>query len=124
MAEDHNNGFASVYFLSVFLSISVITGISIYNSSNRLRAAKNLSETVKYLAQENAVSSKVKCLMKNKELVSGMYESGGFKFDLDVQNGWATAVLNDPLHEIIIYTIQEDKYVIFEMETIRDTALS
>ncbi len=124
IGRNNRSGFVSVYFLSIFLSISIITGISTYNSANRMRAADNHIETLKYLSQENAVCSEVKCLMKNEALESGTYESKDMHFEMDVQSPRVTVLLTAPLYEIIIFTIQEENSVILDMETIRDATVA
>jgi hypothetical protein len=113
-------GFVSVYFLSLFLSITLIVGYSAANTANRLKSIANLKQINAYLAQEHAVLSKVKCLLKNEEAESGTYRNGTVVFDLSVSDSQITATVSEPLYEILIITCSFEQKIVLDYESIRD----
>ena len=96
----HQKGFVSLYFLVMFLILTVLVILLLNRTDNRTRTAINITKTNAYLRQEAAVLSFLKCHLK-EGLEEGSYTENNVSFSVNqTASGW-TCSISSPLSEIL-----------------------
>ena len=116
----NRQGFASIYFLSVFSGIALLTAVIATNESNRLQSAANLRRISEYQAAENAVLSEVKCGLKNDCLKDGSFQNGSAFFTLRQDGRNVTASIESPVAEILEIEIDPENGVVLDFLSLRN----
>lgn len=116
----NRKGFASIYFLSVFSGIAVLTAVIALNESNRLKAAANLRRISEYQSAENAVLCEVKCALRNEKMQDGSFQSGPASFTLKYEDEMVTATIESPVSEILQIAVDLEKHAVIDFFSLRN----
>ena len=101
-----------MYFLSIFIMITVVTAVIAENSMCRLRTLGNLRKINDYLSAEEAVIRYISCALKNDAPVSGFYTYAGVSFRAECGMDSCLAEISDPVSEILdIQLFGNDRHI-------------
>ena len=113
------SGFVCLYFLILFLLITLLIGILLSRSDNRMRTAANLQKSNLYLAEEAAVMQYLRCELLNERMEAGDHSTEAAEFRAEeCPEGWRITILS-PLEEVLIVTVTSDNRI-YDYEVIRN----
>lgn len=117
----HEDGFASMYFLSIFLAITVLMSLSLERQNNQLRSQMNTSQANLYAAEEAAALSSLHCMLLNNRIEEN-FENGLVSGRLTENGSIIRIDISSPYPETLFVTINEDKKKPVSYEVRRDAA--
>ena len=117
-----NDGFASVYFLGLFLSVVTVSAMALEMQDNRMKAAMNSMQANLYAAQEAAALSSVKCMLEN-EKITDTFTNGVVSGNVEQQGDILKVEISAPYPETLFVTYQKETKSLASYEVRRDQAV-
>ena len=112
-------GFASTFFLVIFMYVSMFTALISLNDADSIRTLINLEENQKYFIQEMQIIKDFECMLKNNSACSGEYYAGNIPYTADVFEDEAYLTSGSVLQEVITVNIDAEKKKITEYSVVR-----
>lgn len=119
VSASSRKGFVSLYFLILFLLITILIGILLARENNRIKTASNLRKSNIYLREEAIVMNLLKCELRNERMEEGSFEENGVTFEaIRTANGWRIIILSPAAEELIVTC--RDAQTVYDYDVIRD----
>lgn len=112
-------GSVSIYFLSIFITITAVIAVITENHMCRVRSAGNLRKAGEYLSAEEAVIRCISCYLKNDIPVSGFYAYAGVSFRAECGMDSCLAEISYPVREILDIQLCGNGSSVFDYVPIR-----
>ncbi|MEE3487011.1 MAG: hypothetical protein VZT48_02770 [Bulleidia sp.] len=117
-----NEGFASVYFLGLFLSVITVSAMALEMQDNRMKAALNSMQANLYAAEEAAALSSLQCMLKN-EKINDAFSNGVVSGSVSVQGDILKVEISAPCPETLFVTYHAETKSLDSYEVNRNQAV-
>ena len=112
-------GSAGVYLLSILSAVLVIVSFLSGEVILRAETMKNLKMASAYLSAEHEVIRCIRCHLANDQLIDESIFSGGVSFSLSWNGAICTAVIDDPVREVLQVEYDAEEGSVYDYSCLR-----